>query len=149
MCLREVSHWSHCQLITLHSIIIGTVGAVAGSRKFVTHHMFAIVLFLFVGLLGAAVNIYIVTKIVFGKYRRTCFDQGKKKMKSSYQSLLAALAITCLAEGLSWPMTGFLYLDKYNFYKVLKTWDNFSRDNHSTIKVNIILICSTVKMISL
>ena len=71
------------------------------------------------------------------------------RVAAQLKSLLAALAITCLAEGLSWPMTGFLYLDKYNFYKVLKTWDNFSRDNHSTIKVNIILICSTMKLISL
>ena len=61
------------------------------------------------------------------------------RVAAQLKSLLAALAITCLAEGLSWPMTGFLYLDKYNLYKVLKTWDNFSRDNHSTIKVNIIL----------
>ena len=40
-----------------------------------------------------------------------------------------AFGIACMAEGLTWPMTGFLYLDKYNFYKVLVEWDSFSGQN--------------------
>ena len=56
---------------------------------------------------------------------------------------VSALAVTCLAYGISWPVRSFMYLDMLNIYMDVIRWKDFlNKDLNSFVELEI--LCSTM-----
>ena len=56
---------------------------------------------------------------------------------------LSALALICLAYGISWPVRSFLYLDMFNIYMDIIRWEDLL-DRELNTFVELKILCSTM-----